>query len=76
VRRLTVELRARPDDPRTLDLQQFAAELGTRETPGGRVEGRGRWTPQRWTLEVALDALQPSLLDARAPADGERPACP
>jgi translocation and assembly module TamB len=68
LRRLEIDLRARPDDPRTLDLRQLSAELGTHDAPGGRIEGHGHWTPGRWMLDATLDALRPSLLDARAPA--------
>lgn len=67
VRTLSVELRARPDDPRTLELQTFAAELGTQPQAAGRIEGRGRWTPARWALDLRLADVQPSQLDARAP---------
>ena len=66
VRTIAIEIGARPDDPRTLDVRTFEAELGTRQQAGGRIEGRGHWTPQQWTLEARLNALQPSLLDARA----------
>jgi translocation and assembly module TamB len=68
VRKLQVELQARPDDPRTLAVQNIDADLGTRQQPAGRIRGRGRWTPQQWALDATLNALQPSLLDARAPA--------
>lgn len=68
VRALDAEVRARPDDPRTLQLSAFAVELGTREQRAGSVRGLGHWTPQRWTLDAKLDAVQPALLDARAPS--------
>lgn len=68
VRNLTLELHGRPDDPRVLELQTFAAELGTQQQSAGRIEGHGRWTPQRWALDTTLTRLQPSLLDARAAA--------
>jgi translocation and assembly module TamB len=68
VRRIDLALRARPDDPRTLDIQKVDAELGNTRASGGRIEGHGRWTPQQWSLEATLHALQPSQLDARAAA--------
>jgi translocation and assembly module TamB len=64
---LSIDLRARPDDPRTLELQTFAAALGTPSHPAGLLEGRGRWTPARFDLDVRLADVQPSQLDARAP---------
>lgn len=68
VRSMKFELRARPDDPRTLDLQGVDAELGTAREPAGRLQGAGRWTPQEWTVDAQLARVQPSLLDARAAA--------
>ena len=66
VRQLKLELRARPDDPRTLELQAFDAELGNKQQSAGHVQGQGRWTIQQWTLATTLQSLQPSQLDARA----------
>ena len=68
VRSLSVELQGRADDLRALDLRQLDAELGTQAQAAGRVQGQGHWTPERWNLQAALQAVQPSLLDARAPA--------
>ena len=68
VRALQLELQARPDDPRTLGLQSLVAQLGNAHQPAGRIQGQGQWTPQHWTLDAKLNAVQPSLLDARAPA--------
>lgn len=68
VRSLKAELRARPDDPRTLELRDVDAELGTAQQAGGRIRGEGRWTPQQWQVDAQLTQLQPSLLDARAAA--------
>jgi translocation and assembly module TamB len=68
VSRLVLELQARPDDPRTLELQAFDADLGSTARPAGKLTGRGRWTPARWTLETTLADLQPDRLDRRAPA--------
>jgi translocation and assembly module TamB len=67
LRSLGLELRARPDDLRTLDLQSFRAELGSADRAAGRVEGRGRWAPERWEVDATLADVQPALLDARAP---------
>ena len=66
LRGLKLELRARPNDPRTLDLQTAVAELGTAQQPAGRITGSGHWTPQQWQLDATLSGLQPSRLDARA----------
>ncbi|HEX6706996.1 MAG TPA: translocation/assembly module TamB domain-containing protein [Albitalea sp.] len=68
VRSIALDLQARPDDPRTLELPGFTAELGTKQQAAGHVAGQGHWTPQRFALDAKLDAVQPSLLDARAPA--------
>ncbi|MGE4051803.1 MAG: translocation/assembly module TamB domain-containing protein [Piscinibacter sp.] len=68
LRRLALELRARPDDPQTLDLRALSAELGTARQGAGRIDGRGRWAADGWTLEATVAALQPDRLDARAPA--------
>jgi translocation and assembly module TamB len=69
VRELGISLHGRPDDPGTLELRAFDVEAGTALEPGGRVQGSGRWSAKSgWKLDAALQALQPSLLDARAPA--------
>ncbi len=68
LRRLKAELSARADDPSTVELKAFDAEFGTKAQAGGRLSGRGRWHTDRSTLTATLQALQPSLLDARAPA--------
>ena len=68
LRRLTLALRARPDDPSTLELRALAAELGTAKQPAGRIAGHGRWSREGWSLDATLAALQPDRLDARAPA--------
>jgi len=67
VQRLAAELRARPDDPGTIEVQGLTAELGSSRLGGGRIAGGGRWTADRWNVELALDQLRPSALDARAP---------
>ncbi|MES2100884.1 MAG: translocation/assembly module TamB domain-containing protein [Pseudomonadota bacterium] len=68
LRSATLELAARPDQPRELELRAFTAELGTPQASAGRIRGDGRWSPARWNLAATLSALQPALLDARAPA--------
>jgi translocation and assembly module TamB len=68
LRTLKLELAARPDRPSELELRAFEADLGTPQAAAGRLAGTGRWTPQRWNLDATLSALQPALLDARAPA--------
>jgi translocation and assembly module TamB len=68
LRHIDLELRARPDDPGTLDLQRFDAELGTQAQTAGRITGQGRWARSGWQLQAALAELQPGVLDARAAA--------
>ena len=68
VRQLKAELSARADDPSTLELKAFDAELGSKAQAGGRLSGSGRWHADRSTLVATVQALQPSVLDARAPA--------
>lgn len=68
LRALKLALAARPDKPSELDLSSFEAELGTSQAAAGRVTGDGHWSPERWNLAATLTALQPALLDARAPA--------
>jgi translocation and assembly module TamB len=67
LRRLQIEAGARPDDLSTIDLQTFVAEFGSRQQAAGTARGTGRWSAGRWTLTTTLEALQPALLDARAP---------
>jgi translocation and assembly module TamB len=68
LRRLQLELAARPDQPSAIELRRLDAELGTAQAAAGRVQGQGRWAPERWNLAATLAAVQPALLDARAPA--------
>ena len=68
VRTLNLDLRGRPDDTGTLELHTIDAELGSVRERAGSVKGSGRWTKARWTLDVVLAGVQPSLLDDRAPA--------
>lgn len=67
LRQLKADLSARADDPGTVELKTFEAEFGTRTQAAGRLTGSGRWNADRSTLTATLHALQPSLLDARAP---------
>ncbi|MDO9313412.1 MAG: translocation/assembly module TamB domain-containing protein [Burkholderiaceae bacterium] len=67
LRSLYADLIGRPNDRSTFELKRFEADLGTHEKSAGRLEGHGQWTAERSTLNAALRALQPSLLDARAP---------
>ena len=68
VRSLTFDLSGRPDQPGVLAFQTLVAELGTARASAGRITGAGLWTAERWSLDATLLALQPALLDARAPA--------
>ena len=65
--RLVLKLVGRPDQPGALTLQDLAAELGTPEAGAGRIGAHGRWSADGWTIEAALDEVQPARLDARAP---------
>lgn len=67
VRALNADLRARPDDPQQIDIHALDMALGTVREPGGRVQGSGRWTPQRAWLTATLAGVAPRVLDARAP---------
>ena len=67
VLRVHGELRARPDDPRVLDVQTLFADLGSGRAAGGSVTATGRWAPDRWNVEAELHQVRPSALDARAP---------
>jgi translocation and assembly module TamB len=67
LRRIALEASAVPNDPNTLELKSFDAELGNKAS-AGRITGKGRWTRARWNLDAVLAELQPSQLDARAPS--------
>ncbi len=67
LRRIALEASAVPNDPNTLELKTFDAELGGKAS-AGRITGRGRWTRARWNLDATLAELQPSQLDTRAPS--------
>ena len=66
LRRIALEASAVPNDPNTLELKTFDAELGSKAS-AGRITGRGRWARAHWNLDAVLAELQPSQLDARAP---------
>ena len=68
LRAIDLELRARADRLDTLDIQAFSAELGDAARTAGRIEGKGRWTRERWNVDARVAEVQPALLDARAPA--------
>ncbi len=67
LRRLALELHGRPDDPGRLELPRFDAELGTARTAAGTISGSGQWQATGWQLLTRLSALQPAVLDVRAP---------
>jgi len=67
LRRLTLDVDGRPDQPGKLVFRTLDAELGTALASAGRVTGSGLWTRERWNLDATLQALQPAQLDARAP---------
>jgi translocation and assembly module TamB len=67
LRALTLQLKARPDDPSRLDVSAFDAELGSARAAAGRLRGGGQWAPDGWRAETRLTALRPALIDARAP---------
>jgi translocation and assembly module TamB len=67
LRKLDLQLSARPDDPSRLDIQAFEAELGSARAAAGRISGSGQWNPADWRFDARLSALRPTLLDARAP---------
>ena len=68
VQRLVAELAGRPDQPDALTLQRLSADLGAPKAGAGRLTGQGRWSPSGWALAATLVDVQPTLLDARAPA--------
>ena len=67
LRSLELQLQARPDDPSHIDVQAFSAELGSARAAAGSLSGAGQWNPAAWQFDTRLRALQPGLLDARAP---------
>ncbi len=65
---LQLALRARPDDPTTLELSSLEARLGSAAQPAGRVQASGRWARDGWSLDARLEEVLPARLDARAAA--------
>ncbi len=65
----TIELEAsgRPDQPQVVELRRFETTLGAASAPAGRIDGKGRFAPEGWSLDLLLADLQPARLDARAP---------
>ncbi len=68
LRSLRADVRARPDDPRQIEIHALDLALGTVREDGGRLLGSGHWTPQQATLDATLSDVAPRVLDARAPA--------
>ncbi len=84
VRALQFQARLAASDGRVGALQRVHIELGTEAAAAGRVQAQGQWqvrqstmqpmplasgaTAPGWQLLLALDQLQPALLDAGAPA--------
>ena len=52
VRRLRAELRARPDDPGIVEVEELSAELGSAAAAAGGIVGRGRWARPDWNVDV------------------------
>ena len=67
VRSLRLDLRARPDQPRQVELQRFDLQLGHAGGGAGQWTGSGRWNGDRLALDTRLVDLQPNDLDRRAP---------
>lgn len=66
LRSIELEARGRPDQPQTVELRRFEAQLGSAARPAGRIEGQGQLSPERWSVDLLLSELQPARLDARA----------
>ncbi|HMN75570.1 MAG TPA: translocation/assembly module TamB domain-containing protein [Burkholderiaceae bacterium] len=67
IRSLHAELRARPDDIQSIEIQRLALELGTLRERGGSITASGHWAPARAQLDVKFTGIAPRALDARAP---------
>ena len=69
VQHLSLLLRARPDQPQNLQLEQLDALLGSPTLPGGRLTGEGRLAPDGgWAFDGKLAGLRPAALDSRLAA--------
>ncbi|HSC65581.1 MAG TPA: translocation/assembly module TamB domain-containing protein [Caldimonas sp.] len=66
VRRLRAELRARPNDPSVIEVNELSAELGSASAAAGSIVARGRWAAPSWRVDAELRQVQPAALDARA----------
>jgi translocation and assembly module TamB len=67
VRELKLTAAARPDQPKVLQFNNIWVDVGSVAASGGVLKSEGRWSPEGWAFNAQLDALQPALLDARAP---------
>jgi translocation and assembly module TamB len=65
VEALELDLVGRADQRDRLDVRRFDLRISG---DGGRASGSGRWQGGELTLDIALQALRPDALDARAPA--------
>jgi translocation and assembly module TamB len=68
VTQLALKAQATPSTLREVVIEQFDVRLADGARPAGQLKGRGRWTAEALALDTELDALQPALLHARAPA--------
>ena len=65
VRRLRAELRARPNEPDVIEVEELSAELGSAASAAGTMAGRGRWAPPAWNVDLEIHRVQSAALDAR-----------
>ena len=68
VRRIQLQVEARPNDLQAFELRSLVAQLGSTEREAGRIEGRGAWSAARWNFDARLLDVQTAVLDGRAPA--------
>ncbi len=66
VRTLDLRLQTRPQELAVMDVRTLTVDWGTRDTPAGRLEGRGHLSHDSWALDAQWHDLQPNKLDARA----------
>ncbi len=59
LRALTLQLKARPDDPSRLDVTAFDAELGSTRAAAGRLRGSGQWASRRLARRHPADRAAP-----------------